>query len=71
MKYVVDYENAGVLVKEKNVEELKNAIENLIGDENLRKEIGNKARKRVMENFTDKIVLEKFEMEINKLILKT
>ncbi|PKP60486.1 MAG: hypothetical protein CVT88_02865 [Candidatus Altiarchaeales archaeon HGW-Altiarchaeales-1] len=71
MKYVVDYGNAGVLVKEKNVEELKNAIENLIGDENLRKEIGNKARKRVMENFTDKIVLEKFEMEINKLILKT
>ncbi|MDI6730793.1 MAG: glycosyltransferase, partial [Candidatus Altarchaeum sp.] len=71
MKYVVDYGDAGILVKEKNTEELKNAIENLIVNENLRKEIGKKARKRVLENFTSMVVLEKFEREINKLIPKT
>ncbi len=68
MKYVVDYGKAGILVKEKNVEELKNAIIELLKNENLRKEIGKNARKRVMENFTDEVVLEKFEREINKLV---
>jgi len=70
MKYVVDYGNAGILVKEKNVDELRDAIIKLIENENLRKEIGEKARKRVLENFTDKIVLEKFEREIEKIKLK-
>ncbi len=71
MKYVVDYGKAGILVKEKNTEELKNAIENLIVNENLRKEIGKRAKKMVLEKFTSRVVLEKFEKEINKLIPKT
>jgi len=70
MKYVVGYGKAGILVKEKSVEDLKNAIESLIVDENLRKEIGKKARKRVLEKFSDKIVLEKFEKEILKCVNK-
>jgi len=70
MKYVVDYGNAGILVKEKNVDKLRDAIIKLIENENLRKEIGEKARKRVLEKFTDKIVLEKFEREIEKIKLK-
>ncbi len=68
MKYVVDYGNAGILVKEKNTEELKDAIENLIVNENLRKEIGKKAIKRVLEKFTSMVVLEKFEKEIKSII---
>ncbi len=68
MKYVVDYGNAGILVKEKNTEELKDAIENLIVNENLRKEIGKKAIKRVLEKFTSRVVLEKFEKEIKSII---
>ncbi len=71
MKYVVDYGKAGILVKEKNIKELKNAIIKLLENENLRKEIGKNARKRVLENFSDTVVLEKFEREINKLIPKT
>lgn len=71
MKYVVDYGNAGILVKPKDASGLKNEIIKLIKDDGLRKEIGEKARKRVLEKFASRVVLEKFEKEINKLIPKT
>lgn len=51
--------DAGILVEPKNPQALAEAIINLIENEELRKELGKKGRKRVEENFTWDKVAEK------------
>jgi len=65
MKYVVDYGNAGILVKPKDAGGLKNEIIKLIKDEGVRKEIGEKARKRVLEIFEKEAVVGEVEKILN------
>ena len=51
LKEVVTPE-CGILVPPRDPEAMKNAIEKLLNDDNLRKEMGNNGRKRAVENFS-------------------
>ena len=49
----------GLLVEYKNVQHLASSIHVLLNDERKRKEFGNNGRKRIEENFTEAIVVER------------
>ncbi|MDQ7031612.1 MAG: glycosyltransferase [Desulfonauticus sp.] len=53
--------NAGLLVPIKNINLLENCCYNLLQKENLRKNIGEKGRKRFLENFTPEKICPKLE----------
>ncbi len=58
---VIQDGKTGLLVEYGDAKELANAINDLLGDEKKRKEMGNHGRKRVKENFTWPIVVDKLE----------
>jgi len=52
-------DDAGILVDPKNKEEIKNAILRLIDDEKLRTSLATKAKKRISEHFSEKVMIER------------
>jgi lipopolysaccharide/colanic/teichoic acid biosynthesis glycosyltransferase/glycosyltransferase involved in cell wall biosynthesis len=50
--WVNQHERTGIVVKADDVKELRGAVERLIGDHELRDQLGDAARKRVIEMFT-------------------
>lgn len=61
---VIDNES-GILINNENLEELKNAIKKLITDEDFKNQLGEKAYKRVIENFTWQKITHKLIQELN------
>ncbi|MBU4266634.1 MAG: glycosyltransferase [Candidatus Altiarchaeales archaeon] len=59
--------DTGILVKPKDSKELSKAIQKLLSDKNLRKDLGEKARTRVGEEFTLPLVVEKTERLYNEI----
>ncbi len=59
--------DTGILVKPKDSKALRKAIQKLLSDKNLRKDLGEKARTRVGEEFTLPIVVEKTERLYNEI----
>lgn len=55
MPYVLG--ESGLLVEPRNINELKKAIIKLLSDDNLRENLGAKAKERVKEKFTSEVVL--------------
>lgn len=53
-------ENSGLLIKKKNVVELEDALKKCMYDEKLCIELGKNAKKRVYQNYIEKIVFEKY-----------
>jgi glycosyltransferase involved in cell wall biosynthesis len=58
---VIEEGKTGVLVKYGNAKDLAGAINDLLGDEKKRKEMGHFGRERVKENFTWPIIVNKLE----------
>lgn len=54
-------ENAGVIVAPQNKDEIRLALEKLIKDEHLRKELGKNAKRRLLENYTIDIIMKKYK----------
>ncbi len=52
-------DKAGLIFKEKNIKDLKEKIEALIKNPNLRATLAKNGRKRVLENFSWKVIAEK------------
>lgn len=63
---VIDGYN-GILVEKKNVEQLAEAIETLVKNEELRKRMGDNSYKRYNENYTPKIHLQNFKEIVRKV----
>ena len=59
--------DTGILVKPKDSKALKEAIRKLLSDKNLSKDLGDRARTRVEEEFTLPIVVEKTERLYNEI----
>lgn len=59
----------GFIVPPRKVEELNNAIENLILDEDLRKKMGEEGRKRVLKEFSNRIIIDKVKTIYNEYFL--
>jgi len=58
--------DTGILVKPKDSKALRKAIQKLLSDKNLRKDLGERARSKVEEEFTLPIVVEKTERLYNE-----
>jgi glycosyltransferase involved in cell wall biosynthesis len=67
---VIDGKN-GRLVSTNNADELANTIDELLTDENLRRDLGNAARQRIQERFTLKSELDENLAVYHRLGLKT
>jgi glycosyltransferase involved in cell wall biosynthesis len=60
-------DKTGLLVPPEDEDSLAEAIEKLLSDEKLRKEMGDRGRQRINENFNWDVISEKFERYINTL----
>jgi glycosyltransferase involved in cell wall biosynthesis len=58
--------NDGILVKAKDVNELRRSMIFLLENENIRKRLGEKARKKIMENHIPQKYIERIAREIRK-----
>ncbi|MBF0236063.1 MAG: glycosyltransferase family 4 protein [SAR324 cluster bacterium] len=67
---IVRHEENGLLVPPKNSEALANALERLIKDPEMRRKMGERGRQIVINNFSDKIVIEK-TLEIYRELLES
>ncbi|MGP3560193.1 glycosyltransferase family 4 protein [Geobacillus sp. BK01] len=65
---LVVHGETGLLVKYKNVESLASSIHVLLNDEGKRKEFGNNGRRRIEENFTEEIVVERIVKMYQELL---
>lgn len=65
---VVINNKTGILIKPKNVEAISNSILSLYKDKNLRKELGEKGRRFVVENYSYEKMLDKLETLYEKLL---
>ena len=61
-------EEVGILVPERNAEALAGAMRKLLDDEKLRKDMGQKAREYILENFDAVKTVEKVEKILLNLI---
>jgi glycosyltransferase involved in cell wall biosynthesis len=59
---------AGLIFKEEDVVDLKEKIESLMEDRNLRTQLAQEGRKRVLENFSWKVIAEKQYQVYKKLM---
>ena len=67
LKEVVD-EDSGILILPSNIEYMKQALEKLINDQDLRKSLGECGKKRAFEKFSVEIMLERTENLYEELL---
>ncbi len=68
---VVKDNHTGILIKPDNAEELKNAMIKLGNDRNLRNLLGKEGREYIVENFSHKVIAEKFYKFFESFNFKT
>ncbi len=66
LKYLVG--DAGILVSPKDIDAIAENITKLAKDEKMRKELGIKARKRIKDNFSEKVMVDKTAKLYNELV---
>lgn len=59
VKEMLDDE-CGAVIQKKNIEQLASALNEYMINERLRKEIGTRARKRVLDKYTENVVFEQY-----------
>ncbi len=67
---IIDHNKTGFIVKTKDSSELAKTINLLLGDEKLRKKVGNAARKQAIKDFDWDNIAAKLESEMQKLVMQ-
>jgi len=65
--YVIEHEKNGFLAKERSNDELKECIDKLIANKNLRRDFGHKARETIEHSYTFNIMEEKIRDVFNEI----
>lgn len=68
VRYICNYERAGLIFKPENVEELTMGLDKLIGDEQLRSRLAIKAKARCEKLFNWEKIVEKLHFYIQSIV---
>ena len=67
---LVKHQSNGLLVKPGNVEELTNALEQILSDDVLSRKMGKEGRKRIQEQFSSDIMVQSIEKVYQELLTR-